>query len=394
MLDLSEPGVVRPNDRRPRPRLRQRPARGTTRTARTRRAGILSRAVRRRHRPRRPRRDRRHRRLLHDADLRADARRSRRAAEGAAPGVPPGPERRLPVAFTAGGQTLGKMAMGIRSISDQAPTRTRRRRAFAAAHGAVAAARDSGRARFPDRPLQPDRRGLHDRFAGTRVVKGRRVSRPRRRACARHRLRHRLRSVRSRHVRLGGRPASSGLLLPASPARRRSAICVAFVVGCWSGSVAERHFGGTDPGPVVIDEVMGMLITLFLHPGRLARRARRLPAVPRLRVVKPYPANRLEQLPRRPRRHGRRRHGRHLREPRAARVLLSDPGHRRWRSHESLHHRRRQRAADAVPRRHELAAHHRAAQRDRLRRPPEGVVGDDVEELAQSAARRARHRST
>jgi phosphatidylglycerophosphatase A len=30
-----------------------------------------------------------------------------------------------------------------------------------------------------------------------------------------------------------------------------------FIVGSWSGSVAERHFASTDPGPVVIDEVLG-----------------------------------------------------------------------------------------------------------------------------------------
>src|SRR5450631_1180835 len=55
-------------------------------------------------------------------------------------------------------------------------------------------------------------------------------------------------------------------LLPSSPAVQAGAIVALFVIGSWSGSVAERHFGRTDPGQVVIDEVMGMLVTLFLNP--------------------------------------------------------------------------------------------------------------------------------
>ncbi len=85
-------------------------------------------------------------------------------------------------------------------------------------------------------------------------------------------------------------------LLPSSPAVQASAIVVLFVVGSWSGSVAERHFGRTDPGQVVIDEVMGMFITLLLNPvgwkgafaGFLIFRV--------ADVIKPYPANRLESL--------------------------------------------------------------------------------------------------
>jgi phosphatidylglycerophosphatase A len=92
----------------------------------------------------------------------------------------------------------------------------------------------------------------------------------------------------------------AGLLLwwalPASPTAQAVAIVVLFVVGSWSGSVAERHFGKTDPGQVVIDEVMGMLITLFLNPvgwigafgGFLLFRL--------FDIVKPPPARQLEGL--------------------------------------------------------------------------------------------------
>jgi phosphatidylglycerophosphatase A len=85
-------------------------------------------------------------------------------------------------------------------------------------------------------------------------------------------------------------------LLPASATVQAIAIAGIFVAGSWGGNVAERHFGRTDPGQVVIDEVMGMLITLFLNPvgwmgalaGFLIFRV--------FDVIKPYPANRLEQL--------------------------------------------------------------------------------------------------
>ena len=84
--------------------------------------------------------------------------------------------------------------------------------------------------------------------------------------------------------------------LPASPHVQGAAIVTLFAVGSWSGNVAERHFGRTDPGQVVIDEVMGMLITLFLIPvgwrGALAGFLLFRVAD----VIKPYPANRLEAL--------------------------------------------------------------------------------------------------
>jgi phosphatidylglycerophosphatase A len=85
-------------------------------------------------------------------------------------------------------------------------------------------------------------------------------------------------------------------LLPVSLPVQLMVIVVTFIVGSWSGSVAERHFASTDPGPVVIDEVLGMLVTLLLNPvgwggailGFLLFRASD--------IIKPYPANKLEQL--------------------------------------------------------------------------------------------------
>jgi phosphatidylglycerophosphatase A len=68
-------------------------------------------------------------------------------------------------------------------------------------------------------------------------------------------------------------------------------------VGSWSGSVAEHHFRRTDPSQVVVDEVAGMLITLFLNPvGWLGALAGFL--LFRIAdIIKPYPADRLERLP-------------------------------------------------------------------------------------------------
>ena len=43
-------------------------------------------------------------------------------------------------------------------------------------------------------------------------------------------------------------------------------IVALFAIGIWSGTVAEHHFGGIDPAPIVLDEVVGMLITLALLP--------------------------------------------------------------------------------------------------------------------------------
>jgi phosphatidylglycerophosphatase A len=73
------------------------------------------------------------------------------------------------------------------------------------------------------------------------------------------------------------------------------AIAVTLVAGLWSSGVVERALG-KDPGPVVIDEVLGMLVTLaFLDVNPIG-------AVVGfflfrvLDVVKPFPAARLEHL--------------------------------------------------------------------------------------------------
>jgi phosphatidylglycerophosphatase A len=74
-------------------------------------------------------------------------------------------------------------------------------------------------------------------------------------------------------------------------------MAVVAVLGVWAAHVAERHYGRRDPGAVVVDEVLGMLVTLALLPvgwggvlvGFLAFRV--------FDIAKPWPARALESLP-------------------------------------------------------------------------------------------------
>ena len=86
-------------------------------------------------------------------------------------------------------------------------------------------------------------------------------------------------------------------LLPQTPLVQGAAITVLFAAGCWAGTVAERHFGKTDPRHVVIDEVLGMLITLFLIPVGWPGALGAFLLFRLADIVKPFPSNRLEGLP-------------------------------------------------------------------------------------------------
>lgn len=85
-------------------------------------------------------------------------------------------------------------------------------------------------------------------------------------------------------------------LLPQSAGVQLAAIVVVFALGAWSGSVAERHFKRTDPGQVVLDEVLGMLITLFLNPVGWTGALIGFVLFRIADIIKPYPANKLEAL--------------------------------------------------------------------------------------------------
>ena len=69
-----------------------------------------------------------------------------------------------------------------------------------------------------------------------------------------------------------------------------------FAAGVWAGTTAERYFGGVDPGPIVLDEVVGMLITLAFIPVGWSAALAGFFLFRLFDVVKPYPAGRLEAL--------------------------------------------------------------------------------------------------
>jgi phosphatidylglycerophosphatase A len=73
-------------------------------------------------------------------------------------------------------------------------------------------------------------------------------------------------------------------------------ILVLFHVGIWAGTTSERYFGGIDPGPIVIDEVVGMLITLAFIPVGLSGALVGFFLFRVFDVIKPFPAGRLERL--------------------------------------------------------------------------------------------------
>jgi phosphatidylglycerophosphatase A len=76
------------------------------------------------------------------------------------------------------------------------------------------------------------------------------------------------------------------------------AVCgVLVVAGAWSARLAERALGVEDPGPVVIDEVVGMLVSLLFLPGTWPVIVAAFIAFRVFDVVKPWPAGRLEDVP-------------------------------------------------------------------------------------------------
>lgn len=81
------------------------------------------------------------------------------------------------------------------------------------------------------------------------------------------------------------------------PLVEAAAIVIVFVVGAWAATRAETHFGHIDPGPVVIDEVLGMLVTLAFLPVSLTGAFVGFFLFRVFDVVKPPPCNAFEKLP-------------------------------------------------------------------------------------------------
>ena len=68
------------------------------------------------------------------------------------------------------------------------------------------------------------------------------------------------------------------------------------VAGVWASSAAERHFGRTDPGTIVIDEVAGMLLTLLWVPVTWTGALAGFALFRLFDVFKPFPVRRTERL--------------------------------------------------------------------------------------------------
>ena len=86
-------------------------------------------------------------------------------------------------------------------------------------------------------------------------------------------------------------------LLPADTTTQAVWIVGLFIVGSWAAGVTERYYGRTDPGEVVVDEVMGMLLTLFMTGVGWTGAVAGFFLFRLFDIVKPFPARRLEHLP-------------------------------------------------------------------------------------------------
>ena len=74
-------------------------------------------------------------------------------------------------------------------------------------------------------------------------------------------------------------------------------LLVISVLGVWASHQAARHFGREDPGPVVIDEVAGQLLTLICVGGSTVTLVLGFLLFRALDIAKPWPARRFEDLP-------------------------------------------------------------------------------------------------
>jgi phosphatidylglycerophosphatase A len=68
------------------------------------------------------------------------------------------------------------------------------------------------------------------------------------------------------------------------------------VLGAWAATECERALGITDPGPVIVDEVMGMVLTLVAAPLSWPAAAGGFLLFRLFDIVKPPPARQLERL--------------------------------------------------------------------------------------------------
>jgi phosphatidylglycerophosphatase A len=85
------------------------------------------------------------------------------------------------------------------------------------------------------------------------------------------------------------------LLAPAGPAAIAAAILVLFPVGVWAAGVCGERYGHHDHGRIVIDEVVGQLVTLATFPASPGWLLAGFLLFRLADIVKPPPARRIDR---------------------------------------------------------------------------------------------------
>jgi phosphatidylglycerophosphatase A len=96
---------------------------------------------------------------------------------------------------------------------------------------------------------------------------------------------------------LAGLAVFAAIRWAGSPVLEVSVLSVLLIGGVWSSTVAGRYFGLPDPQKVVIDEVVGTLLTLLLLRLNWAGALVGFLLFRLFDVTKPYPVSSFERLP-------------------------------------------------------------------------------------------------
>ena len=86
-------------------------------------------------------------------------------------------------------------------------------------------------------------------------------------------------------------------LLPFTPTALLASIVAVTAVGIWAGGRVEWLLGANDPGVVVIDEVAGMLVSVFLLPRTVPVLLSAFVLFRVFDVWKPFPIRQSQALP-------------------------------------------------------------------------------------------------
>ena len=96
---------------------------------------------------------------------------------------------------------------------------------------------------------------------------------------------------------LAALPLAAGLWHAGHTPAVAAGLVVAITAGLWSAGAAAAELGDPDPGPVVIDEIAGQLLSLLFIPISLQSMVVAFLLFRVFDIWKPPPARRLEGLP-------------------------------------------------------------------------------------------------